>query len=115
MTPVSKNNPLKHYRWGDHCDGWNLVDERELSVKLERMPPHTAEQKHVHQQAQQFFFILQGEALFEIEGEKIRVAANQGIHIRAGQRHRIVNDGDQAIEFLLSSQPSTQHDRTNLD
>ena len=32
---VSKENPLMHYQWGNHCDGWNLVEENELSVKLE--------------------------------------------------------------------------------
>jgi mannose-6-phosphate isomerase-like protein (cupin superfamily) len=66
MNTVSRDYPLKHYNWGEGCDGWNLVDEYTLSVKQERMPPHTAEQLHFHRQARQFFFILKGEAVFEV-------------------------------------------------
>jgi mannose-6-phosphate isomerase-like protein (cupin superfamily) len=113
MKPVSKINPLKHYLWGDQCDGWNLLDEKGLSVKLERMPPHTAEQRHYHLQAQQFFFMLHGEAIFEIEEELVKVPENHGIRIEPGKKHRILNKTDQDIEFLLSSQPSTTLDRVN--
>lgn len=39
MNPVvSIQQPLKHYVWGEGCDGWNLVDGPGLSVKQERMP-----------------------------------------------------------------------------
>jgi mannose-6-phosphate isomerase-like protein (cupin superfamily) len=77
------------------------------------MPQQSAEQLHVHGKAQQFFFILQGEAVFEIGEERIRVPAGSGIHITPGKQHRIINEGPGDIEFLLSSQPSTSGDRTN--
>lgn len=114
MKRVSSQQPLKHYQWGDGCDGWNLVDEPTLSVKKERMPAGTAEAFHYHQYAQQFFFILKGEATFEMENEKIIVHEQEGIHIRPGQTHRIINHTASAIEFILSSQPSTAEDRINL-
>lgn len=115
MNVVSKKSPLKHYGWGNNCDGWNLVDAPGLSVKVEKMPPHTSEQKHVHQFAQQFFYILNGAAVFEIEGERIYVKAEQGIHIAAGKSHRIINEGSEDLEFILTSQPSTANDRTNIE
>jgi len=114
MTVVSKNNPLQHYTWGDHCDGWILLEGNDLSVKWERMPPHSAELKHVHEKAQQFFFILKGEAVFEIEQERISVKKEESIHITSGKHHRILNEGNDDLEFLLSSQPSTQRDRMNI-
>ena len=104
-----------HYQWGDHCDGWNMVNDPALSVKLERMPPKTAEQKHFHQRAQQFFYILKGEAVFEIQQESIHVKAEQGIHIKPGIEHRILNPGEVDLEFLLASQPSTANDRINIE
>lgn len=112
MKPVSRLHPLKHYLWGEQCDGWNLVDTPELSVKMERMPPHTAEQMHFHQQARQFFFILKGTATFYFEGEDpVTVNAQEGLEIRPGLRHRIANEGEEDLEFILSSQPSTAADR----
>lgn len=114
MSIVSKEHSLKHYQWGDACDGWNLVEEPSLSVKQERMPAGTAEALHFHEHAQQFFFILKGTASFEVEGEEIIINENEGLHIAAGKKHRISNKTTTDLEFILSSQPSTQGDRVNL-
>jgi len=110
---VSKYNSIKHYKWGNDCDGWTLVDEAALSVKQERMPAGTSEALHYHKEAQQFFYILKGNALFEIEQTFSKVHAGEGIHIKAGLKHRIVNNGDEDLEFILCSQPSTAADRIN--
>ena len=114
MKKVSAQEPLKHYQWGDACDGWNFVEEPSLSVKQERMPAGTSEALHYHEHAQQFFFILKGVATFEIENETVIIEEQEGIYIRPGQKHRIINHTGSEIEFLLSSQPSTQNDRINL-
>ena len=111
MNIVSKDRPLKHYTWGEGCDGWNMVDTTGLSVKMERMPPHTAEQRHYHREARQFFFIIKGAAVFETEEGRISVAAQQGLEIGPGMKHRILNEGDEDLEFILCSQPSTAGDR----
>jgi mannose-6-phosphate isomerase-like protein (cupin superfamily) len=115
MNTVSRGHPLKHYSWGEGCDGWNMVDERSLSVKQERMPPHTSEQLHFHQESRQFFFILKGEAVFEAGESRARVKSLEGFHIVPGVRHRISNEGEEDLEFLLCSQPSTADDRINCE
>jgi mannose-6-phosphate isomerase-like protein (cupin superfamily) len=114
MTPVSRQHPLKHYMWGAGCDGWNMVDQPGLSVKLEKMPPHTSEEMHYHEKARQFFFILKGTATFETEEGITTVAAQQGLEIPPLLRHRIINDTEEDLEFILSSQPSTAGDRVNI-
>ena len=111
MRKVSTQESLKHYQWGEGCDGWNFVDETSLSVKQERMPAGTSEALHYHQQAQQFFFILKGIASFEIEGESIILKEQEGIHIQPRQKHRISNHTESELVFILSSQPSTKNDR----
>ena len=110
---VSKYHTLNHYKWGADCDGWDLVEEESLSVKQERMPAGTSETLHYHEQAQQFFYILKGTAQFEIEQTFSNVHAGEGIHIKAGVKHRIVNNSDEALEFILCSQPHTAGDRIN--
>ena len=112
---VSKQQPLKHYTWGAACDGWNLVDETTLSIKMEHMPAGTAEALHYHKQAQQFFYILKGTATFEIENTFTDVQTGEGMHIRAGEKHRIQNNTDGDLEFILCSQPATAADRINFD
>jgi mannose-6-phosphate isomerase-like protein (cupin superfamily) len=112
---LSKYNSLKHYKWGDGCDGWNLVDEEVLSVKQEKMPPGFAEKLHYHNKAQQFFYIVKGIADIEIEGRTFRINTGEGIHIKAGNQHRILNPGNEDVEFILCSTPSTVNDRTNAE
>ncbi len=51
---VSRDN-AEHYRWGVDCDAWYLVNDEQLSVIEEFMPPGAAEIRHHHQKAQQFF------------------------------------------------------------
>ena len=113
MAIVNKHNSLQHYTWGNVCDGWVLVDTPSLSVKQERMPAQTSEVLHYHSNAQQFFFILQGIATFEAEEKFFTVHAGEGFLIEAGKKHRILNNNSEALEFILSSQPSTNNDRVN--
>ncbi len=115
MKPVSKQQPLSRYQWGGVCEAWVLADTPELSIKQEFMPPHTREALHFHQYAQQFFFITSGKALFEIEGETIEIGEQEGLLIAPGKKHRVRNETENRLEFLITSQPSTQNDRIHCE
>lgn len=110
--PTSIHN-ARHYTWGDNCDGWHLLKTNTLSVIQETMPPGTSEQLHYHTKAQQLFYILDGTAHFEIEGEEITVRANECIHIAPGKKHRIYNKQETLLQFLVISEPMSHGDRIN--
>lgn len=112
MGAVNRGN-AEHYRWGHDCDGWHLVKDSALSVIEELMPAGAAEQRHHHGKAQQFFYILAGEVLMEIEGEMTLVQAGSGIRVEAGRRHQIRNPSSGAARFLVISQPPSHGDRVN--
>src|SRR5690242_790078 len=99
MRTVVRRSDAGHYLWGDGCDGWHLVKHAQLSVIEERMPPGTAEVRHYHNTAQQFFYILSGEAVMEVEGEAVTLARGDGLHIPPGTPHRIRNVSDAPAEF----------------
>jgi len=109
---VNRGN-AEHYRWGNDCDGWYLVKDEQLSVIEEFMPPGAAEIRHQHQRAQQFFYILSGEVLMEIEGQTTLVPAGSGIRVLPGTRHQIRNPSSSAARFLVISQPPSHGDRVN--
>ena len=106
----SKENS-EHYYWGDNCSGWHLVKSEKLSVIEELMPPNTSEKEHYHNFSEQYFYILKGTAIFEIEGENIRVNTGEGIHIKPQIVHRISNKEIIDLEFIVISQPTTRGDR----
>jgi quercetin dioxygenase-like cupin family protein len=37
------------------------------------------------------------------------------LQIKAGDKHKIINETDQDLEFILCSYPSTQNDRTDCE
>lgn len=101
----------EHYIWGEKCHGWHLVQTQDLSVIQEIMHANTKEERHYHAFSQQFFFILKGKAMFEIEGDLIEVSQGEGVHIKPRQKHQIQNNEPTELEFLVISQPVTQGDR----
>lgn len=110
---ISKQN-AEHYIWGDNCDGWHLVKNKELSVIHERMPANTTEVIHYHHEARQFFFILSGVATMKIHDHMITLNPQEGIEIPPLTEHQMRNDSDQDVEFLVISQPNSRGDRINL-
>ncbi len=109
---VSREN-AEHYRWGTDCDAWYLVNDDQLSVIEEVMPPGAAEIRHHHQKAQQFFFILTGEVLMEVEGETTLIPSGSGIRILPGKRHQIRNPSSSPVRLLVISHPKSHGDRFN--
>ncbi len=101
----------EHYTWGARCDGWHLVKHPELSVIRERMPPGTAEVRHRHRRARQFFFVLSGAALLEAGGVEYPIQAGQGLQIEPGVAHQISNRSREPLELLVISQPQSHGDR----
>ena len=107
----SKNNS-EHYIWGADCDSWVLNNSENLSVKQEKMPANTSEKLHFHEKAEQFFYILKGEAMFYINNEKFSVKLGESITIIPKSKHYISNQSQEELEFLVISSPSTNNDRT---
>jgi mannose-6-phosphate isomerase-like protein (cupin superfamily) len=107
---TSKQNS-EHYIWGKNCDSWILLDSENLSIKQETIPPNSKEQLHFHKNAQQFFFILKGEATIILDGKVFEVAENSGFHIAPNKNHLVENKSDIDLEFLVISNPSTNNDR----
>ncbi|MBE4947140.1 cupin domain-containing protein [Chryseobacterium culicis] len=109
----SKNNS-EHYIWGNQCDSWILKNTPSLSIKQEKMPAGTSEKLHYHKVAEHFFYTLKGEAVFYINEEKFLVCQGESISIEPGAKHFISNESAEEIEFLVISNPSTDHDRIEI-
>ena len=101
----------EHYTWGAGCDASPLVRDAGLSVIEERMPPHTAEIRHAHHRARQFFWVLAGVATFELDGQTEQIGARQGIEVPPGVADLMRNDSTEPLQFLVISTPPSHGDR----
>ncbi len=111
---ISKDK-AEHYVWGEGCDGWHLAQSAGLSIIHERMPPGTSEARHFHRAARQFFFVLSGMATIEVEGRTEVLRAHEGVEVAPGVPHRIWNESELEVEFLVVSQPPSHGDRIVAD
>ncbi len=111
MTKPTSIATAEHYVWGGVCDGWHLLRSPELSVIQERVPPGGRETRHRHGWSRQFFFVLQGEAMLELEGQRHRLTAQTGLEVPPGAAHQLLNESSDEVIFLVISQPPSQADR----
>jgi mannose-6-phosphate isomerase-like protein (cupin superfamily) len=112
IRAISKTT-AEHYTWGQGCDGWHLVKNPHLSVIQECMPAGTTEVRHFHHHAQQFFYVLAGKAVMDVDGRLMALTAGEGIAIPAGTSHQMRNESTDEVHFLVVSQPPSHGDREN--
>ena len=105
----------EHYRWGQVCDGWRLLERADLSVIQERIPPGAGEVLHYHQRARQLFFVLAGELQIQLGEQLFRLSTGDALEMPPGNPHRVQNLGQVDAAFLVVSAPSTQGDRVNVE
>ncbi len=113
MAAISTAN-ARHYRWGDVADGWHLLEGDDLSVIEERMPPGAAEVRHRHARARQFFYVLEGELVMELDGTTHRLQPGQGLHVPPGTAHQARNDAAGVLRILVISAPRSHGDRETV-
>jgi mannose-6-phosphate isomerase-like protein (cupin superfamily) len=111
---VTTLDNAEHYLWGQNCDGWHLLKSDSLSIIYERMPPGTQEARHFHNKAQQFFFVLEGEAVMELDGKEFTIRPREGVHVPAGKPHQMFNRSQMDVFFMVISQPASHGDRVNV-
>ncbi len=110
MTPTNTQT-APHYLWGAGCDGWRLLDAPDLSVIEERMPPGAREVAHLHQSANQLFYVLEGRLTLVLSGTERPLGPGDALNVPPTVAHQARNDSAQPVRFLVISAPSTRHDR----
>jgi len=113
MNKVSVDT-AEHYNWAGACDGWHLVKTAEVSVIQERVPPGKSETRHYHNASRQFFFVLDGEAIIEVDTEIVRLGKHEGLEIPLGLAHQFRNDTASDVVFLVVSTPPSHGDRVDV-
>jgi len=110
MNTVSKRS-AEHYTWGTGCDGWFLSRNEYANIIQERMPPQTAEVLHFHKRSHQFFFVLAGTLSLTVDGTLHKIGPEEALEIPPTVQHRVSNDGEIDVHFLVISVPPSHGHR----
>ena len=78
------------------------------------LPAGGATERHYHKLSEEFYFVLEGTAVMEIDGAKKDVAPGDGILIPAGAWHQITAKSE-GLRILCCCAPPYSHDDTYFE
>ena len=68
-------------------------------------PPMTGPGLHVHSREDEWFYVLEGELVFELDGERRTVGPGGSVWLRRGVVHRYQNFMDRDARLLIATTP----------
>jgi mannose-6-phosphate isomerase-like protein (cupin superfamily) len=94
----------------------SILDTTNAAVKKQSLaeatvPPGGATERHYHKLSEEFYFILEGEGLVEIDGEASKIRSGDAILIPAKSWHQIMA-ANASLRFLCCCSPPYSHDDT---
>ncbi len=81
------------------------ADTTFFDFRLSSYQPKGYAEAHVHQVAENIYYILQGKGIVELDGEQHLVEPHMVIHIPPGVRHGIFNTGLEDLVFIVVASP----------
>lgn len=83
--------------WGKY---YVLEDEENYKLKRIEVEPHHRLSYQYHQHRQEFWTIVQGEAVVVLDGEEHTLKYGESIFIPLGAKHRIENRTSELLVFI---------------
>jgi mannose-6-phosphate isomerase-like protein (cupin superfamily) len=85
---------------------------RNQSLAEARLPVGGATQEHFHPQAEEIYYITNGNGRIRIEGELREVGVGDAIAIAPGRKHKLWNTGSEPLRLLCCCAPPYEHGDT---
>ncbi len=101
-STIIRAAPANHYSWGQDCDGWKLIDLPGLSLREERMGARSKRIPHVHREATQLFFMLEGSCTMATSRETRSIEVMRGLLSSLGRLIRCATS-ERAMHASLRS------------
>ena len=115
MNFIISTKTASHYFWGNNYDGWWLKKNGRFTVISEILPPNGSEVKHFHSKTEQFFYVLEGTLSIELDGTNYHLQHHEGITVIPNIAHKVFNQSDKNVKFLVISCPDSHRDRIDLE
>jgi mannose-6-phosphate isomerase-like protein (cupin superfamily) len=69
------------------------------------LPPGGRTERHHHKVSEEMYYLVEGEALMEIDGEERAVTVGDAILIPVGSWHQITNTGSGEMRMIVTCAP----------
>lgn len=85
---------------------------RHQSLAEATLPPGGATERHYHRESEEIYYVVQGSAEMELDGERAKVGQGDAILIPPGSWHQITALGPEALRILCACAPPYSHEDT---
>ena len=71
-----------------------------------RHPPGTASQEHYHTEAEEMYYIIEGQGGIRVDGQTRTIGPGDVVVIAPGERHKVWQEGDGDLVLLVTCVPA---------
>jgi mannose-6-phosphate isomerase-like protein (cupin superfamily) len=100
--------------WGNGCQSWYLQDKDQMGIFHMILPPQAVDEPHIHLHSEQFVYVLRGTLGVLLNGDTYFLTTYQGILIPKKTPHKVFNQQEEAVEFILFASPNHPDDRVEV-
>ena len=97
---------------GYFCGHWNGSPLEIGDGALPEVPP--GEVRH-HHPYHEYYVVLEGAAILEVEGKAIERKAGQGVMVEPGENHQVVSISDQGARWVIIKERSEPNSKVVSD
>ena len=88
-----------------NADFLERTGSENLSARLWRLPPHSANTLHKHVRQEEFYFVLEGVGRLRVGDETLTVPRYAGVLVGPAQLRQVFNDTDAEVLWLIVGAP----------
>ena len=88
-----------------NADYLERTGSENLSARLWRLPPQSANTLHKHLRAEEFYFVLEGTGRLRVGDETLTVPRYGGVLVGPDQLRQVFNDTDAEVLWLIIGAP----------
>jgi mannose-6-phosphate isomerase-like protein (cupin superfamily) len=113
FIPASHENPLAPGVWKKVLFPRDELQPGTVQmINWARLPVGNSFSAHYHEDMQEIFIIISGQAWMEVSGQAIALARGDAIAIDAREVHRMTNCGNEDVEYVVVGITANQGGRT---
>src|SRR3954468_162235 len=88
-----------------NADYLERTGSENLSARLWRLPPKSANTLHKHARQEEFYFVLEGVGRMRVGNETLTVPKHGGVLVGPDQLRQVFNDTDSEVLWLIVGSP----------
>ena len=86
--------------------GPDNVGSSRVDFRISRYAPNAYVEEHTHQVQEQIYYVLEGEGVLTLEGERHLMRPHDYVYVPPGIRHSFTNTGTAGLVFLVVTTPA---------